>query len=116
MQRFQGFWRRLLDRVRNADQAGDRTVDRDEHDGFALLATIIRRLRQIGCCETQLFKQASIAKRHSPTINPTDHALARDRFKVLRLGKFQSFFQRALDNSLCQRVFGSSLQTSGQSK
>ena len=85
VQRPDRFGRGVLDRIRDADQAGGPAVDRDEHDRLALAAKR-RRLAHPARAGSiaSVLQQRAVAERDRPATDRASHALAGCRLEVGR--------------------------------
>ncbi len=85
MKRSQGFGRRLLDRVGNADKSRQPALDNDEHDRLALVTALVRHLAEPPPVQLHVGDQLRVAKRHGLAIDRAFHALAGEGLEALGL-------------------------------
>src|SRR3546814_13018149 len=71
-----GLRRGLLDRVRDADQAGDRAIHRDEHHGLAIATQILCLAGEVTSVHAKVIYQARVAERDPPAFTRADASLA----------------------------------------
>src|SRR3546814_1091581 len=67
-----GLRRGLLDRVRDADQAGDLAIHRDEHHGLAIATQILCLAGEVTSVHAKVIYQARVAERDPPAFNRAD--------------------------------------------
>ncbi len=116
VQLFERGWGGVLDRVRDADQAGDPAVEHYEHDRLALVAARVGRGVERSAVKAKIGHQLGIAERHRLTVDHALDALAGDRFEILRFGHIDPAFLCAGDDGFGQGMLGAALERGGESK
>lgn len=82
LQTIDGFARRFLHGIRNANQACGFAIDGHEHHRLAISAHVFGARRECPGRNAQRFEKRQIAKRHTPPRHRARHAFASDRIEA----------------------------------
>src|SRR3546814_8447675 len=97
--------------LRDADQAGDRAIHRDEHHGLAIATQILCLAGEVTSVHAKVIYQARVAERDPPAFNRADDSLAGGRIEVFGIRELEFALFRRLDDGGCKRVLARSLPT-----
>ena len=107
---------RGLDRIGDADDAGELAVDAEEYRGGAVGAQPLGFLRQRLRIDVELAEEFGIAEREPLALDHADHALAGRRIETAHGGEFDLALGRGLDDRRRQRMRAAALDAGGKAQ